>query len=160
MLRPIAVLCAALFASSCATFAPPEPCSAAWFDWEADQAFQPVKRDAGRALDRLQSAQAALEADDPGVGAAMRLAFAAESGLRVIEALEAETMPRLQSAALTCDDPAFPRRAVFDFLEDQGVDDLFSGESGAAFGAGLSVALAAMLAQSSAPTSGAVTPGS
>ena len=113
--------------SSCALFAPPEPCTSAWYDYEAREAFAPVRRDLGRTLNRLADAQEAMARPDPGLGAAVQFAFAAESGLRVIETLDRESIPRLQSAAQLCADPGFVRRAVFDFLDEEGVDELLAG---------------------------------
>lgn len=136
---------AALAAAGCATTNPYQPCSSPWVAVEARAAFDPVRRDASRALDRLQGAQAAMNAEGgAGLGAVMRLTFAMESGLRVLETTEQQTLPRLQAAAAQCDDPQLVRRAVFDFLDEQGVGDLFAGEDGFA---PLAFALEQMLAE-------------
>lgn len=129
--------------SACATVPGPEPCSAAWFSAETRQAFAPIRRDARRSLERLRSTQAMLQnGGQPGLGAALSLTFAMESGLRVVEAAQQDALPRLQAAAGRCDDPAFVRRAVFDFLEQEGVADAFQ-SSGAL--AGLEPILESML---------------
>lgn len=137
--------------SGCAAFAPPEPCTSAWYDAEAHQAFRPVRRELGGTIRQLQSAQQALESPEPGLGAAVRVAFAANAGLSLIETLDRESLPRLRSAADMCDDPGFVRRAVFDFLDEEGVDDLLAGSNAATAALGLGPALEAMLATASSP---------
>jgi hypothetical protein len=135
--------------SGCALLAPPEPCTTAWYDYEAREAFKPVRRDLRGALNQLQAAQTALQSPDPGLGAAVRIAFAANAGLSVIETIDRESLPRLQAAASTCDDPGFVRRAVFDFLDQEGVDDMFAGTDAATASLGLAPLLEQMLAGSS-----------
>ena len=127
----LSALALAAATAGCAAFGPPEPCTSAWYDYETREAFRPVRRELGRTINQLQSAQTALASPDPGLGAAVRLAFALENGLSLLEAVERESLPRLQLAATTCDDPAFVRRAVFDFLDQEGVDDLFDAAGGA-----------------------------
>jgi hypothetical protein len=139
-------LALSLSVGGCALFAPPEPCTSAWYDWEARQAFRPVRRDLRGAINQLQAAQAALENPDPGLGAAVRIAFAANAGLSLIETLDRESLPRLQAAAATCDDPGFVRRAVFDFLDREGVDDLFAGTDAETVSLGLAPLLERLLA--------------
>lgn len=134
------------FSSSCAAFAPPEPCTTPWFDYEAREAFEPVRRDLRGALNQLEGAQRALQSPDPGLGAAVRLAFAANAGLSLIETIDRESLPRLQAAARTCNDAGFVRRAVFDFLDQEGVDDMFAGTDASTAALGLAPLLEQMLA--------------
>jgi hypothetical protein len=131
----------------CALFAPPEPCTSAWYDAEARAAFRPVRRDLRGAIDQLQAAQAALERPDPGLGAAVRIAFAANAGLSLIETLDRESLPRLRAVAATCDDPGYVRRAVFDFLDREGVDELFAGADAATASLGLAPLLERLLSE-------------
>ena len=105
----------------CASVAP-EPCTDAWFDREAREAFKPVRRDLEPTLNRLRKASAALE--NPGPLAAARLAIAVENAARLLEAFDQRVLPRLRQSADQCKDPAFVRRAVFDFLDDEGLDEL------------------------------------
>lgn len=132
--------------SACAAFAPPAPCTAEWYNLETREAFRPVRRDLRGAINQLQAAQAALQSPDPGIGAAVRIAFAANAGLSVIETLDRESMPRLQAAASACDDPGYVRRAVFDFLDQEGVDDMFAGTDAATASLGFAPLLERMLA--------------
>lgn len=129
----------------CALLAPPEPCTTVWYDYEAREAFRPVRRDLRGALNQLQAAQTALQSPDPGLGAAVRIAFAANAGLSVLETLDRESMPRLQAAASSCNDPGFVRRAVFDFLDQEGVDDMFAGTDAATASLGFAPLLEQML---------------
>ncbi len=119
--RTIIAAAAAVLTTSCATFAP-EPCTDRWYDLETREAFAPVRRDLDRTLANLRAA--ADTANTPGVVGAVRLALAAESATRLLEGLERESLPRLRSAAAYCDDPAFVRRAFFDFIDREGLDDL------------------------------------
>jgi hypothetical protein len=129
----------------CALLAPPEPCTSEWFDLEAREAFAPVRRDLRGAINQLQAAQTALQSPDPGPAAVVRIAFAANAGLSVIETLDRESLPRLRSAASTCSDPGFVRRAVFDFLDQEGVDDMFAGVDASVASLGLAPLLEQML---------------
>lgn len=110
---------AALTTASCATYA---PCTDAWYAYETREAFAPVRHDARRTLNQLRDASASL--DQPSVMTAVRLAFALESLTRVFESIDRESLPRLRAAADACDDPAFVRRAFFDFLDQEGIAEL------------------------------------
>src|SRR5262249_30265999 len=80
--------------AACAGLFAPEPCTQAWFKYEAKQAFAPVRRDLRRTLDQLRDAQSALE--EPNPGGVVEVARAAESGLRLIEAIDQKSLPRLR----------------------------------------------------------------
>ncbi len=142
-------------AGGCATLAPPDPCTSAWYEVESRAAFKPIRRDLGRTLNRLQSAQNALAAEADGGDASgglnlsttMRLAFALDAGMSLIEATERETIPALQATAATCNDAGYVRRAVFQFLDEEGVAAAFTQNEGFA---PLALALDGLLATAEA----------
>ena len=141
----IAVLaaCALLGASGCATLEPAEPCTSTWYDYKRDQAFAPVRSELSKALDRMRSAQLAMQSNETAsFGAILDMALALEGGLSVIDATEQQAIPTLQAAARQCGSNTFVRRAVLEFLDDEGVGELFS--SGGEFAA-LGPALEMML---------------
>ena len=110
-----------LLLPACATVSP-QACTDTWFDREAREAFRPIRQDLRPTLDRLRKTSASIE--EGGVLSAVRMALALENVLRLVETFEERTLPRLNRAAQQCDDPAFVRRALFDFLDQEGIEDL------------------------------------
>jgi hypothetical protein len=121
ILTTAAATTALALVAGCATFAP-EPCTDRWYQRETREAFAPVRRDLDRTIRNLRAA--AKAGDNPGVVGTVRLVMAAESAARLLEGIERESLPRLRATADYCDDPAYVRRAFFDFLDEEGIDEL------------------------------------
>lgn len=121
MWKAVVAGCVALQVSACASLYA-EPCTDQWFEREAREAFRPIRSDLGPTLRDLEAATEIK--GDASLWTAWRMARAFDNLARLIEAFDKKSLPRLQAAAGQCNDPGFVRRAIFDFLEDEGIEDI------------------------------------
>lgn len=116
------ILAASALASlaACATTPPPEPCTAAWVEYQTDKVLKPFAREHRGLIKDLQSLEGKL--DKPGPFTMIRLASLADDLRDVAEDFETDVVPELQAAADTCGTDARIVTAFTDMLRDEGVD--------------------------------------